>query len=42
MWNRPQLLTAIADLLLAAAAAALLVAATVWVAKRRVFTCRSG
>ena len=34
MWNRPQLLTAIADLLLAAAAAALLVAGTVWVAKR--------
>ena len=38
MWNRPQLLTAIADLLLAAAAAALLVAAAVWVAKRPHFT----
>jgi cell division protein FtsQ len=38
MWNRPQLLTAIADLLLAAAAAALLVAGTVWVAKRPYFT----
>ena len=38
MWNRPQLLTAIADLLLAAAAAALLVAGTVWVAKRPHFT----
>lgn len=30
MWNKPQLMTAVADLLLAAAAAALLVAATVW------------
>jgi cell division protein FtsQ len=38
MWNRPQLLTAIADLLLAAAAAALLVSAAVWVAKRPHFT----
>lgn len=38
MWNRPQLLTAIADLLLAAAAAALLVAALLWVAKRPHFT----
>jgi cell division protein FtsQ len=30
MWNKPQLMIAVADLLLAAAAAALLVAATVW------------
>ena len=32
MWNKPQLMIAVADLLLAAAAAALLVSATVWVA----------
>lgn len=30
MWNKPQLMIAVADLLLAAAAAALLVSATVW------------
>lgn len=30
MWNKPQLMTAVADLLLAAATAALLVAAAVW------------
>ena len=33
MWNKPQLMIAVADLLLAAAAAALLVSATVWVAR---------
>lgn len=33
MWNRPQLLNALADLLFAASAAALLVAAAVWVAR---------
>jgi cell division protein FtsQ len=38
MWNKPQLMTAIADLLLAAAAAALLVAAAVWVARLPHFT----
>ncbi|MDQ5882191.1 MAG: cell division protein FtsQ [Pseudomonadota bacterium] len=38
MWNKPQLMTAVADLLLAAAAAALLVAATVWVARLPHFT----
>lgn len=38
MWNKPQLMTAVADLLLAAAAAALLVAAAVWVARLPHFT----
>lgn len=38
MWNKPLLMTAVADLLLAAAAAALLVAATVWVARLPTFT----
>lgn len=38
MWNKPQLMTAVADLLLAAAAAALLVAGTVWVARLPHFT----
>lgn len=37
MWNRPQLLTAISDLLLVAAAAALLVSAVVWVARLPLF-----
>lgn len=38
MWNRPQLMTAVADLLLAAAAAGLLVSLAIWVAKRPHFT----
>ena len=38
MWNKPLLMTAVADLLLAAAAAALLVAATVWVVRLPTFT----
>lgn len=37
MWHRPQLMSAIADLLLAAAAAALLVAALVWVTRMPLF-----
>lgn len=40
MWNKPQLMTAVADLLLAAAAAALLVAATVWVTRLPHFTLK--
>lgn len=38
MWHKPQLMTAVADLLLAAAAAALLVAAAVWLARMPLFT----
>jgi cell division protein FtsQ len=38
MWHKPQLMSAIADLLLAAAAAALLVAALVWVTRMPLFT----
>ena len=38
MWHKPQLMTAVADLLLAAAAAALLVAAAVWFARMPFFT----
>ena len=37
MWHRPQLMSAIADLLLSAAAAALLVAALVWVTRMPLF-----
>lgn len=38
MWHKPQLMTAVADLLFAAAAAALLVAAAVWFARMPFFT----
>jgi len=37
MWNRPQLMTAVSDLLFVAAAAALLVAAVVWTARLPLF-----
>ena len=37
MWNRPQLMTAISDLLFVAAAAALLVSAVVWIARLPLF-----
>ncbi len=37
MWNKPQLMTAVSDLLLVAAAAALLVAAVVWGARLPLF-----
>ena len=37
MWNRPQLMTAVSDLLYVAAAAALLVSAVVWVARLPLF-----
>ena len=40
MWNRPQLMTAISDLLFVAAAAALLVSAVVWVARLPLFPVR--
>lgn len=40
MWNKPQLMTAVSDLLLAAAAAALLVAAVVWGARLPLFPLR--
>ena len=40
MWNRPQLMTAVSDLLFVAAAAALLVAAVVWVARLPMFPIR--
>lgn len=38
MWNKPQLMTAVADLLIAAAAAVLLVAGLVWLARLPHFT----
>ena len=37
MWNRPQLMTAVSDLLVVAAAAALLVSAVVWIARLPLF-----
>ena len=37
MWNRPQLMTAVSDLLFVAAAAALLVSAVVWIARLPLF-----
>jgi len=40
MWNRPQLMSAVSDLLLVAAAAALLVAAVVWSARLPLFPLR--
>ena len=40
MWNKPQLLTAVADLLFVAAAAALLVAAVLWGARLPLFPLR--
>ncbi|MFT3849209.1 MAG: cell division protein FtsQ/DivIB [Propionivibrio sp.] len=40
MWNRPQLMTAVSDLLFVAAAAALLVSAVVWVARLPLFPVR--
>lgn len=40
MWNKPQLMSAVSDLLLAAAAAALLVAAVVWGARLPLFPLR--
>lgn len=40
MWNKPQLLTAVADLLFVAGAAALLVAAAVWTARLPMFPLR--
>lgn len=40
MWHKPQLLTAVADLLLAAAAAAVLVALAVWTARLPMFPLR--
>jgi cell division protein FtsQ len=40
MWNKPQLMSAVSDLLLAAAAAALLVAAVLWGARLPLFPLR--
>ena len=40
MWNKPQLMTAVSDLLLVAAAAALVVAAVVWGARLPLFPLR--
>ncbi len=40
MWNKPQLMTAVSDLLLVAAAAALVVAAAVWSARLPLFPLR--
>lgn len=40
MWNRPQLMTAVSDLLFVAAAAAFLVTAVVWVARLPLFPVR--
>ncbi len=40
MWNKPQLMTAVSDLLLVAGSAALLVAATVWSARLPLFPLR--
>jgi len=40
MWNKPQLMTAVSDLLLVAAAAALIVAAVVWGARLPLFPLR--
>lgn len=37
MWNRPQLMTAVSDLLFVAAAAALLVSAVIWIARLPLF-----
>lgn len=41
MWNKPQLMTAVSDLLYVAAAAALLVAAVVWSARLPLFPLRA-
>lgn len=40
MWNRPQLMTAVSDLLFVAAAAALAVSAVIWVARLPLFPIR--